>query len=374
MFNALYMYFRGAVGFSIVLAGISMLISHRGERALRAFGNLCIAAGALYTMSALDSLCQLPVDLDNLAFQALMLALGISLLDIALYLFGNERHAGGRRKLVRAGIVYESALVLLPLLDYAFGLEAAFRDVEDSLVRGPIHAIAVQAGCAWPLAATGVALRIARWKPADIAGGHRETRKLVLVFRILLPFLGAIILSLVLSFRLPYEVGQVILEFLILAWYLYVVRNPRSLMKLRVEIGKEHAQRRKLQEPEIALIEKRLAEITARKDFILQEGLDLQKLAKLIGIPPYRLSIFFSSRLATSFIAWRNRLRVEYVCARMLERPDLTIPDISLEAGYRSKATFNTQFSRIVGMNPSEYRGKHGGATEKPSASSHLAH
>ena len=47
---------------------------------------------------------------------------------------------------------------------------------------------------------------------------------------------------------------------------------------------------------------------------------------------------------------------MDYVLVRMAERPDLTILDISLEAGYRSKATFNEQFTRIVGMNPSEYR------------------
>jgi AraC-like DNA-binding protein len=40
----------------------------------------------------------------------------------------------------------------------------------------------------------------------------------------------------------------------------------------------------------------------------------------------------------------------------MAERPDLTILEISLEAGYRSKASFNEQFGKIVGMSPSEYR------------------
>jgi AraC-like DNA-binding protein len=42
----------------------------------------------------------------------------------------------------------------------------------------------------------------------------------------------------------------------------------------------------------------------------------------------------------------------------MVERPELSILEISIEAGYKSKTAFNAQFSKIVGMSPSEYRGR----------------
>ncbi len=360
LFDALYGYFHGAIGLSLGLSGLSILIVHRGERGLGAFGYLYCSIGALYAMSALDSVGQLPVDLDNLLFQGLILILGLSLIDISLYIFGNERSVKGRKALVLVGIGYELALVLLPLLDYAFGFDARFGNVEDSLVRGPIHAAAINAAYAWPLAAAGIALFIARWNPVDISGSHAETKRLIHAFFVLIPCMALLFVSLALSWKVSYRIAQLSLQLLLVAWYLYVVKHPRFLMKLRVEIGEEHAQRLRLGDQELALMRKRLEALASGRKALLKEDLDLHKLAKLIGVPAYRLSIFFSDHLSTTFIAWRNRTRIEYVCSRLLESPELTILDVSIEAGYRSKASFNAQFARIAGMSPSEYRARRG--------------
>lgn len=356
MFDALYEYLRGATGFSLIVGGVSLRLANAKERGPRAFGALCLAVGALFSMSALDSVARLPVDLDNLVFQGLMLVLGLAVLDVSLYVFGQERHSGDRRRLARSGMAYEAALVLLPLLDYALGWGPSFGNVEDGLVRGPLHAVAMGAAYLWPIAATIVSICIARWKPADVASSHPESRRLIAAFRSINLVLAAILASLLLSLRLPYRLGHLALELILLAMYFYVVKNPRALMRLRSEIEKEHGRRLSLGEEEAALIERRLAAIAAKRELVLDEGFDLRKLAELLGLPSYRLSAFFGSRLGTSFPAWRNRLRVDYVRERMAERPDLTILDISLEAGYRSKASFNEQFGKIVGMSPSEYR------------------
>lgn len=356
MLDALYYYLKGAMSFSLMIAGLSSLLGNRTERGLRAFGCLYMAVGALFTMSALDPIVRLPMVLDNVVYQALLLVVGLSLINLSLYLFGNERSPGAARRLAWGGIAYQTALVVIPLLDFLSRQAPAVTNIEDSLVRGPLHAIAAQAGYAWPIVATLCALAIARWTPADVMAEKPEARHLRIGFCILVPLFMEILVSLAFSLKHAYRAGQLVLEALLLAWSLYIATKPRSLVRLRSEIGEEHARRLSLDASEAALIEKRLAGLSARREIALLEGLDLKRLAAHVGIPAYRLSVYFSTCLGTTFPVWRNRLRMEYVLERMAERPDLTILEISLEAGYRSKATFNDQFSRIVGMSPSEYR------------------
>jgi AraC-like DNA-binding protein len=42
--------------------------------------------------------------------------------------------------------------------------------------------------------------------------------------------------------------------------------------------------------------------------------------------------------------------------AALLETGDLSVTDVMLEAGFLSKSTFNTEFRRVIGKTPSEYR------------------
>jgi len=354
--DALYHYLEGSMGFGLVTCGILSLVAKGRERSFRALGCLYIAVGSLFSMSALGPIDRLPMSLDNLVYQALMLVIGLSLLDLFLYLFGDERRVGTGRRLMVAGAIFEASLVVLPLLDYLPGHGPVVLNIEDGLERGPLHALAIQAGYAWPIVATIAALFLARWRPRDVTAEHPGTSHFVRGCLFLVPLFILILLSLSLSLELPYRLGQLLLESLLFAFFLYVARNPRFLLRLRTEIGEEHSRRLCLSPDEITLIEERLSSLSTRLEIMNDESLDLKTLAGHVGVPAYRLSIYFSSCLGTTFPAWRNRLRIDYVLARMAERPDLTILDIYLEAGYRSKATFNEQFAKIVGMSPSEYR------------------
>lgn len=356
MTDALYHYLEGSMGFGLVTCGLLALISKGNGKSPRALGRLYIAVGCLFSMSALGPIGRLSMTLDNLVYQALMLVVGLSLIDLALYLFGDERRSGTGRRLMAAGVAFEAALVILPLLDYLQGQGALVLNIEDGLPRGRLHALAIQAGYAWPIIATVAAPALARWRPRDVMAEHPGTRLFVRGCLFLVPLFTLILVSLSLSLELPYRLGQLLLQVLLLGFFMYVARDPSFLLRLRTEIGEEHSRRLNLSPDEIALIEERLSSLTARLEIMLDESLDLKKLAGHVGVPAYRLSIYFSSRLDTTFPAWRNRQRIDYVLGRMAERPDLTILDISLEAGYRSKATFNEQFAKIVGMSPSEYR------------------
>ncbi len=175
------------------------------------------------------------------------------------------------------------------------------------------------------------------------------------VLAVALVLLTALV-SVAIRAQVLYRAAHVALELFMLTWYLYIVRHPDSFRRMRQQIETEHARRFSLSEHEVTRIKERLALLATRKDVISDDSLDLPSLARRVGVPAYRLSQYFSAHLSTTFPAWRNMLRVDYVRVRMAERPDLPIIEIALDAGYNSKGAFNTQFSRIVGMRPSDYR------------------
>jgi AraC-like DNA-binding protein len=356
MLDELYDFLRGAAGFSLVLAGCGFLVAPRPDRIHRAFGSLFIAVGSLFCLSALDPVLPLGVDLGNLLIASLIWLLSDSLLAIAFYLFGNERRAGSARWLGGLGALISAGLVLLPLLDYLFGWGPVVRSVEDGRALGPLHSIAAVAIYAWPIISAFIAFSLTRWQAGDIPTGDPSVRRLLLGLGLLALILLGILLASAFSLRAAYRLLHVLLELLLIAGYLYVVRKPEFFLRVRDQIGKEHARKLHLGEDEAELIARRLEILAADPGFLRDEDLDIAMLARRLGIPPYRLSHWFSSRLGTTFPAWRNERRIRLVLRLMAERPGLSILELALEAGYSSKTTFNKQFARIAGMSPSDYR------------------
>jgi AraC-like DNA-binding protein len=356
LLDILYDLFRAAAGFSLIVAGVSFLIMPGADRVHRALGPLFASVGALFCMSAVSPMLSLPVDLDNLIIVFLIYVLSSSLITLTLFLFGNEKRKGSGRRINTVGAIVSAALVILPLLDYLFGWAPVLVSVEDSRQLGPVHAIVSAAIYAWPIVACVLSFLIARWTPADVPSTSPDTRNMLVGLLAVLAALLAILASVVLRSRMLYRASHVALEAFMLAWYLYVVRHPDSFRRMRRQIGGEHARRFRLSEHEIALITEHLTALAARRDIISNDALTLPTVARRVGVPAYRLSVYFSKHLSTTFPAWRNALRMDYVKKLMAERPDLPIIQIALDAGYNSKAAFNTQFSRIMGMRPSDYR------------------
>jgi AraC-like DNA-binding protein len=110
-----------------------------------------------------------------------------------------------------------------------------------------------------------------------------------------------------------------------------------------------------LSDGEAAIIAERLAALADDGSTMFDPDLDITKLAKRLRLPAYRLSNYFNTRHGSSFPSWLNGIRVERA-RRLLLAEDRSILQIAEESGFGSKAAFNVQFKRIVGMSPSEYR------------------
>lgn len=90
----------------------------------------------------------------------------------------------------------------------------------------------------------------------------------------------------------------------------------------------------------------------------LKNGLTIQEVSLMTGIPKRKLSDFIHLHYNLSFNSWINTLRVQEV-ERILsnkESSTMTLSEISYKTGFSDLSNMSSTFKKIKGMNPSEYR------------------
>jgi AraC-like DNA-binding protein len=351
-----YQFFRGASGFTIAYAGFIFLFIRGREKVQRSFGVLFLMVGFLFDLSALDPVLHLPDDISNPVIIVAIFFLSQAFFNLALYMFGGERHRGYGRRVTRIGLLWSVILAALPFLDYLFRLGPVTVDPEDAHPLAPFHAFTNITMYAWPIIMTILVFFIARYTLKDLRPGTPQGRSMRWAAVGIGIIIGVVAVGLALPSVALYRIGNCMLETLMLVWYFFTVRNPEVFKLLRSEIAENHERNLVIKPDEAALIAQRLEKIVKNKDLIFSPELDIKRLAKAVNVPPYRLSNYFNAHCNMTFSTWINELKIDYVKRLLVEEPDRTIFEIMMDSGYVSKAVFNGQFSKIVGMSPSEYR------------------
>lgn len=85
---------------------------------------------------------------------------------------------------------------------------------------------------------------------------------------------------------------------------------------------------------------------------------NLSTFSKLSNIPSYEISETLNGLMSQNFNDYVNNYRVEEFKKYLLlnEYKNFTFLALAFEAGFKSKATFNSSFKKITGMTPSEYK------------------
>jgi len=88
------------------------------------------------------------------------------------------------------------------------------------------------------------------------------------------------------------------------------------------------------------------------------KNLRLDDLAAHLAIGPHHLSQAMNEHLGKTFHEVVNGYRVEYVKRHLTDPSNdhLTILGVAFDAGFNSKATFNTAFKKATGQTPSQFR------------------
>ena len=87
------------------------------------------------------------------------------------------------------------------------------------------------------------------------------------------------------------------------------------------------------------------------------DELNLDDIASSIGFSKYHFSRLFKQYTGYTFCAYITYRRVK-IAEELLEKPELSITEVGLQAGFPSISTFNRVFKQAKNCTPSEYREK----------------
>ncbi len=109
--------------------------------------------------------------------------------------------------------------------------------------------------------------------------------------------------------------------------------------------------------PEVSCKDVIIDYMTSKQPY-LDSNFTLKDLAAGVSLPSYRVSNTINRELGCNFFQLVNRYRVEAVKA-VLDDPaskDAKLLAVAFDAGFASKASFNSIFKKLTGMTPSQYR------------------
>ncbi len=122
----------------------------------------------------------------------------------------------------------------------------------------------------------------------------------------------------------------------------------------------EYAERRyarsKLGRIDTTRLQEQLRHYMESEQLYCDEDLSLDRLAELCDTGRHELSEYLNQRLGTNFNRYVNGYRVRAVQTAIREDPARTLLDIAFSAGFNSKTRFNSEFKRVTGQTPGEYR------------------
>jgi len=106
-----------------------------------------------------------------------------------------------------------------------------------------------------------------------------------------------------------------------------------------------------------AQIDQLLKHMTEKKPYLDPE-LTLSSLAKEVSMSRSQLSVLINEGIGDNFYDFVNKYRVEQVKKLMIDpaMKNYSMLGLALEAGFKSKSTFNLIFKRFTGLTPTEYR------------------
>jgi AraC-like DNA-binding protein len=93
------------------------------------------------------------------------------------------------------------------------------------------------------------------------------------------------------------------------------------------------------------------------KELFRDSNLTLARLAKRLSVPARDLSGAINRVTAQNFSRFINGYRIAYAQGALLES-DLPVTEVMFEAGFLSKSSFNTEFRRVTGLTPSQFRAR----------------
>lgn len=107
----------------------------------------------------------------------------------------------------------------------------------------------------------------------------------------------------------------------------------------------------------VGQIKKSLGQLMDENHLFLDPELKLFHLAERIGVPTYKLSVYFNDYEKMNFYEFINHRRIEFCIAKIHsgEARLKTLEALSVESGFNSRTTFIRAFKKVTGKTPSDF-------------------
>lgn len=152
------------------------------------------------------------------------------------------------------------------------------------------------------------------------------------------------------AFRAQNAVG--VLFYIIAAAYICRVEHTAEELSILLESREQKAMPKTPAADEV--ISTRLWKLIESR-FYLNPQVTLMDLSNEIKVNSKYVSEYLRFHYGETFLVFVNRLRIEF-SETLLKDSDTSIADIAEQCGYTSVSTFYRNFTKMRGMNPSEYR------------------
>ncbi|MBN1407662.1 MAG: AraC family transcriptional regulator [Calditrichaceae bacterium] len=103
-----------------------------------------------------------------------------------------------------------------------------------------------------------------------------------------------------------------------------------------------------------------LMNLMEAENLYTDSNLSLNQLADKLGVSAHNLSEVINTQRNQNFFDFINQYRIDRVKKDLTDpaKSNLKILSIAFDAGFNSKASFNTIFKKFTGLTPSDYRNK----------------
>ena len=101
----------------------------------------------------------------------------------------------------------------------------------------------------------------------------------------------------------------------------------------------------------------RLDNLIAATQLHLDPDLNLNRMARKLGVPSRQVSSAINRQRSISVSQFINSLRIDEACS-LLKETNLPVTRVMLQSGFTTKSNFNREFSRRMGSSPSVWRAR----------------
>jgi AraC-like DNA-binding protein len=153
------------------------------------------------------------------------------------------------------------------------------------------------------------------------------------------------------------SIGMVMSLSIFALGYKGILQREIFYADLSVSSDSSGVQPEKQEKPNQELADKLVEFMIEAKPFLDPE-LSLSSLSKQIGLTRNQLSQLINTSFGENFYDFVNKYRVEEVKRLMADpqKQNYNLLGMALEAGFKSKSTFNLIFKRFTGLTPTEYK------------------